>query len=108
YITLKQLGGGFLLKVYPRKSNLFSVQTADVLRVLSTDFFRWRGAGGPLGILPAAAATLGLVALWRANARLGLAFVSVLILQFIATILYFNIPGDYFRSFDRHYLPICV
>jgi len=30
------------------------------------------------------------------------------VIQVAATILYFNIPANYFRSFDRHYLPICV
>jgi len=28
------------------------------------------------------------------------------LLQASATVLYFNIPADYFRSLDRHYLPV--
>jgi hypothetical protein len=32
----------------------------------------------------------------------------VFLLQASATVMYFNIPVGYFRSLDRHYLPICV
>jgi hypothetical protein len=28
--------------------------------------------------------------------------------QAALTVLYFNIPPNYFRTFDRHYLPVCV
>ena len=108
YVTIKQLGGSFLLGVFPRKSPAWSVQTLDVLRVLAENFLRWRGTGGALGLLPAVAAAIGLVTLWRRDRRLALAFAGLLVLQTALTILYFNIPAGYFRTFDRHYLPICV
>ena len=108
YVTIKQLGGSFLLDVFPRKSPVWSVQTRDVLRVLADNFLRWRGAGGALGVLPTCAALIGLAALWRRDRRLAVAFAGVVALQAAFTILYFNIPADYFRTFDRHYLPICV
>jgi hypothetical protein len=108
YITLKQLGGGFLLSVFPRKSPLWSVQTVDVLRALGANFFHWRGSAGVLGVLPALWAIFGIVVLWRGNRRLGAAWVLVILLQFAATVLYFNTPANFFRSFDRHYLPIGV
>ena len=108
YVTIKQLGGSFLLGVFPRKSPVWSVQTLDVLRVLADNFLRWRSAGGVLGILPALAAMIGLTTIWRRDRRLAAAFAGVVALQTLFTILYFNIPADYFRTFDRHYLPICV
>jgi hypothetical protein len=44
--------------------------------------------------------------MWRRSPRFALAFSMLLLLQASATVLYFNIPADYFRSLDRHYLPI--
>jgi uncharacterized membrane protein len=108
YVTIKQLGGSFLLGVFPRKSPVWSVQTMDVLRVLADNFLRWRGVSGVFGILPALAVVVGLTTLWRRDRRLAVAFAGVVALQTFFTVLYFNIPADYFRTFDRHYLPICV
>ena len=108
YVTIKQLGGSFLLQLFPRKSPLWSVQTMDVLRVLGRDFLHTSGRAGVLGVLPAAAATWGIVALWRGNRRLAAALTGVLVLQLAFTVLYFNIPANFFRTFDRHYLPIGV
>jgi hypothetical protein len=108
YIALKRLGGGFLLQLFPRNSNLVSVQSADLLRVLGDNFVGFPGAHGVLGPLPAVLAVIGLAAIWRRRARLAAALLVVLVLQILGTILYFNIPANYFRTFDRHYLPICV
>ena len=108
YITLKDLGGGFLLSLFPRKAHLWSVQTVDVLRALAANFFQWKGPASVLGALPACAAMFGLAVLWRGNRRLAAAWVIVIALQFAATVLYFNTPANFFRSFDRHYLPIFV
>ena len=108
YVTLKQLGGGFLLQLFPRKSSVFGNQIADVAHVLRENFFDRSGMLGLLGYAPGIAAIAGAIALLRTNVRLGVAILAVLAIQVAATILYFNIPANYFRSFDRHYLPICV
>ena len=108
YVTIKQLGGSFLLNLFPRKSPIWSSQTADLLRALGDNFLHSSGPAGILGFLPALAAAVGLVALWRGNRRLGTAFTVVLLLQASLTVLYFNIPANYFRTFGRHYLPVCV
>jgi hypothetical protein len=108
YVTIKQLGGSFLLQLFPRKSPILSAQTMDVLRALGHDFLNLAGRAGPLGLLPAIAAAWGIVALWRGNRRFAAALVSVLTLQIVFTVLYFNIPANFFRTFDRHYLPIGV
>ena len=108
YITLKQLGGSFLLKLYPRKSDLLTSQTADVVHVLRANFLHATRVADALTLLPMLAALLALTVLYRTNRRLAIALTLLVILQFASTVLYFNIPAEYFRSFDRHYLPICV
>jgi hypothetical protein len=107
YVTIKQLGGSFLLQLFPRKSPVWSSQSADLLRTLRDDFARWRWGFG-LGVLPALAALGGLVAIGRRRPRLAAAALALLVLQASFTVLYFNIPADYFRTFDRHYLPVVV
>jgi hypothetical protein len=108
YVTIKQLGGSFLLNLFPRKSPIWDAQTADLLRVLGDNFLNSSGPASALGVLPALAASVGTVALWRRNRRLGAAFTALLVLQASLTVLYFNIPANYFRTFGRHYLPVCV
>ena len=108
YVTLKQLGGGFLLQLFPRKSSVWASQAADVTHVLRDNFFDRSGPIGWLGYAPGLAAIGGVIALLRANVRFAVAVLAVVAIQIVATILYFNIPENYFRSFDRHYLPICV
>ncbi|MGH7625947.1 MAG: glycosyltransferase family 117 protein [Gemmatimonadaceae bacterium] len=108
YITIKQLGGSFLLDLLPRKAPLWSVQTMDLLRMLGANFFHWTGTANLAGVLPALAAIGGLVAVWRRSARLGAAWLVLLGSQAALAVIYFNIPANFFRPFDRHYLPVCV
>jgi hypothetical protein len=108
YVSLEQLGGGFLVRFLPRNAPFWSAQVGDLVRVLGANFAPWNGPLGPLGVLPAAAGAVGLVHLWRRNRRLGTAFSLLLFLHAAATVLYFNIPADFFRPLDRHYLPVCV
>ncbi|MDQ6611021.1 MAG: DUF2723 domain-containing protein [Gemmatimonadota bacterium] len=108
FISLARLGGGFLVSFLPRNAPFWSVQVADVVRTLTDNFFHWHGVTGLLGVLSAVAGVVGLAACWRRNRRFGFALTSLLLLQAVATVLYFNIPEHFFRSLDRHYLPICV
>lgn len=108
YVSLKQLGGSFLLNLIPRKSPLLSAQTMDLVRVLGANFFSTSGRLGVLGVVPGLAAVTGLAALWRANRRIAAAFATALVLQAAFTVFYFNIPAGFFRTFDRHYLPVCL
>ena len=108
FISLKRLGGGFLVSFWPRNAPFWSSQVWDVLRTLSDDFFHWNGVTQLLGVVSTVMALIGTVAIARRTLRLAIAFVAVLVLQIAATVLYFNIPEHFFRSLDRHYLPICV
>lgn len=108
YVSLANAGGGFLVDLWPRKADLWSVQTADFLRVLATSFL-YRGTPVRiLGWLPALVALAGLFVLVRRHPRLGAALAVVMLLHAGLTVLYFNIPANFFRSFDRHYLPVFV
>jgi hypothetical protein len=98
YVSLAQLGGGFLVRIWPRNAAFWSVQVGDFLHALRDNFV----------LLPALAAMCGLVLLGRRNRRLAAAFTVVLALQAIVTVLYFNIPANFFRPLDRHYLPVFV
>ena len=108
YISLERLGGGFLLGLFPRRSNFVTEQSADFLRMLGDNFFHWNGTTQILGTIAGIAGLWGVAAIWRRDRQLGRAFTLVLLLQAAMTVLYFNIPADYFRSLDRHYLPVCV
>lgn len=108
YVALPNSGGTFLVDVFPRKSPLWSVQVADLLRTFRLDFASVDGPLGWLGIVPLVLGVAGLIALWRRERRLGVAFTLLLVLHAATTVLYFNIPADYFRPFDRHYLPVFV
>jgi hypothetical protein len=108
YVSLQQRGGGFLVQFFPRNAPFWSVQVADLARVLRVNFSPWNGPLGPLGALPGVAGILGFAHLWRRDRRLGIALALVLLLQATMTVLYFNIPAHYFRPLDRHYLPVCV
>ena len=107
YISLKQLGGSFLLQLFPRRSPFWGAQAADFARAIAANFVRWRTGFG-LGVLPGIAVLMGAVVLWRRNRRFAAAYAALLLLQAALTVLYFNIPAGYFRTFDRHYLPVCV
>ena len=106
YVSLAQTGGNFQLALWPRKSPFWSNQMADVLRVFADNYLHSRTSFGVAGWLPAAAGLAGIAVMWRRAPRLALAFSLLLFLQTTATVLYFNIPAEYFRSLDRHYLPV--
>ena len=108
YVSLAQVGGGFLIELWPRNSGVWSVQVTDFLRILGDNFFYRATPMRILGWLPALIAVLGLFMLWRRSRRLGMAFTLVLFLHAAMTVVYFNIPANYFRPFDRHYLPVFV
>lgn len=108
YVSLEQLGGSFLFDLFPRKAPLWHVQTLDFLRVLGSNFLHVQRGPWLFGLLPGAAALLGLVWLGRRNARLAAAFIVTVLLQSVCTVVYFDIPANFFRTFDRHYLPVCI
>ena len=108
YVSLAQVGGGFLVELWPRNSGFWTVQLADFLRVTGESFFHSATPLRLLGLLPGLAAIGGFGLVVRRHRRLGMALVLVVLLHATMTVLYFNIPAEYFRTFDRHYLPVFV
>ena len=108
YVSLAQYGGGWLVQFYPRHAPFWSVQVMDIIRAFGANFLWITGRMGILGILPALFGVLGLLSLWHRDRRLAVAFVALLFIHAAITVAYFNIPAHFFRSLDRHYLPVFV
>jgi hypothetical protein len=108
YISLRQVGGGFLFDVFPRHSGFFDHQIRDVLAALASSFASIDGTLLLLGIIPVMLAVYGVISMWRKEARLAVALVVLFITTVLTTVAYFNIPESYFRSLHRHYLPCLV
>jgi hypothetical protein len=108
YVSLENAGGGFLVDLWPRKSEFWSVQVMDLIRIFDDNFLHWSTNASLLGILPAMMAVVGFVSLFRRARSLATAWLALLVLTAASTIVYFNIPADFFRPFDRHYLPVFV
>ncbi|HYV99354.1 MAG TPA: DUF2723 domain-containing protein, partial [Gemmatimonadaceae bacterium] len=106
YVTIAQRGGGFLVQFLPRNSNIWTVQTKDMLHMVRDNLFTTHGPAGPLGLLAGCTVVMGLFVMWRRNRRLATAYALLAVVHAACTVLYFNIPADFFRSLDRHYLPI--
>ncbi len=108
YVSLQQQGGHFLVQFFPRNAPFWTVQVWDVVRAFGANFFGVTGPLGALGALPGLFGILGMVLLWRRHRRLGTALAALIFVHAAVTILYFNIPANFFRPFTRHYLPIFV
>ncbi|MBL8961203.1 MAG: DUF2723 domain-containing protein, partial [Gemmatimonadetes bacterium] len=108
YLSLESRGGGFLVKLWPRNANLLGVQVADFVQVFGDNLAHASSSLGVLGWLPLVAALTGWVVLRARAQRLAVALAAVIGLHAVTTIAYFNIPADYFRPMDRHYLPVVV
>lgn len=106
YVSLPNSGGSFFVKLFPRNADIWDVQIRDFLSALGGNALHWNGNASFLGVLPAVAACIGVVAVWRRSRRFAIALLSLLLLQAAMTVLFFNIPDNYFRSLDRHYLPV--
>ncbi|SYZ74722.1 membrane hypothetical protein [Candidatus Zixiibacteriota bacterium] len=108
YITLKQYGGKMLFTLFPRKGDFWHFQVPDYINTFSANFLSFRGELGIFGILPFIFGLIGLIALIKKNARLGISLLILFLFTSAGAIIYFNVPADFFRSMDRHYLPSLV
>jgi hypothetical protein len=103
YTTLKQYGGGWLINIYPRKAPFWNIQISDYLKIFGDNFAS--SSFLILGYLPLIFGIIGLILILRRNWKLGLSLVVLFLFSSLGAILYFNLPQNYFRSIDRHYMP---
>lgn len=108
YFSLKMRGGGFLLSLYPRNADFWTVQAGDWLSAFGRTFAATDGPLGVVGLVPLLAGVAGFVVVIRRSPRFGLAIGALFVLTVVSSIVYFNIPENYFRSLHRHYLPSLV
>ncbi len=108
YVSLKQMGGGFLVNLLPRNSNIWSDQTMDWVNGFAANFATHGTFYVGVGLVSLALGILGLVVLLKRNPRLGIGMLVLFLLSSVGAIIYFNIPANYFRSLWRHYLPSMV
>ncbi|MDF1543558.1 MAG: DUF2723 domain-containing protein [bacterium] len=108
YVSLKQYGGGLLVNLWPRKDEFFSGQVMDYINDFADTFLY---NAGPLSFIREAALLVGLfgaVILWKRKRKIAVLLTSLFLLSSAGAILYFNVPENFFRSMDRHYLPSFV
>jgi hypothetical protein len=107
YISLQQIGGGFLVNLFPRRASFFEHQVGDVLDALHGSFAA-NGIMPFVGMLPLLCGLYGFVSMFRRKTRLAVALAVLFVSTVLTTVVYFNIPESYFRPLHRHYLPCLV
>jgi hypothetical protein len=105
FISLKQYGGSFLTDIFVRKGSLWSYQIPYYLKGFSTNFFYPDHFTVISGFIPAVTGLTGIVYLFKTNRKLATALFLFFIITISFSIIYFNLPENYFRAIYRHYLP---
>jgi hypothetical protein len=108
YIRLAQSGGGFLVQFFPRNAPLLDYQIVDFLRAFQNSFLACDGPLGYAGAIPAALGVTGLVVLLRRDWRVATGLFGLFVITSVTTILYFNIPENFYRELHRHYMPCMI
>jgi hypothetical protein len=108
YVSLKMYGGSWLLKLFPRKGAFWSSQVMDYLHGFAANFAPVADKLGFMAILPLIIGLIGIIMMLRRNWRLGLGMLLLYLLTSFGAVVYFNVPENFFREMDRHYLPSFV
>ena len=101
YVAVEAKGGGFLIRVFPRAAHFLGVQLQDYLAFLE------RNLSGAF-YLAAVLAACGWLAILRTHPRRALGWLVFFLSAGLGAVIYFNLPQNYMRSIDRHYLPSLV
>jgi hypothetical protein len=105
YFSLKQYGGNFLLDIFQRKGPLFSYQIPYYFKGLADNYFYFDRNTVISGVLPGLLGLIGIWSLFKKNRKLGTAMILLFLITIFFSIIYFNLPANYFRTIYRHYLP---
>ena len=108
FISLKQHGGNFLLDIITRKGPFWTYQVPYFFHRFSDQFFFFDKTTIVFGYLPTFFGILGLIYFFKLNRKLGWALSSFYVITIIVSIVYFNLPENYFRTIYRHFLPTYI
>jgi hypothetical protein len=107
FVSLKMHGGGFLFNLLPRHADFVRVQLADYAQFLRQNLAP-SGVGRLFGILPTLLVLGGWLVALRRDPRRTLGLLVFFLCASLGAVVYFNLPANYFRGMDRHYLPSLV
>jgi hypothetical protein len=108
YFSLHQYGGNFLMDILTRKGPLFSYQIPYYIKGFASNFFYFDSKTIIFGFIPLLLGLAGLISLYRRDKKLAISLFSLFLITVIVSIIYFNLPVNYFRSMYRHYLPTFI
>ncbi len=108
FISLKQYGGNFLTDIFVRKGPLWSYQIPYFFKSFADQYFYVDTTTLVGGYIPAILGITGLVYVIKKNTKTGIALIVFLLVTTAVSIIYFNLPENYFRTIYRHYLPVYI
>jgi hypothetical protein len=108
FVSLQQYGGNFLMDIFIRKGPFWSYQVPYYFQGFANNFFYLDRNTFILGYIPALLGLTGFIYLFKANRKIAIALISFFLITIASSIIYFNLPENYFRTIYRHYLPTYV
>ena len=105
YFSLEQYGGNFLLDIFKRKAPLFAYQVPYYLKAFSDNFLNPEKANYFTGLIPGILGFAGIISLFRKNRKLAVSLITLFVVTAAFSVIYFNLPQNYFRQIYRHYIP---
>jgi len=106
YVSLQQYGGGFLFDIFHRKAGFFNVQVMQYLRIFAANFAV--ASNWWVTLLPVLFGLFGCVRHFIKDRRQALGLLALFLMASLGGIIYYNVPENYIRPVDRHYMPSLV
>jgi hypothetical protein len=108
FISLKQYGGNFLMEIFVRKGPFWTYQVPYYFSGFANNFLYFNHNTVILGFFPALLGLIGIIYLFKTYRRIAIALVSFFVITIAVSIIYFNLPANYFRAIYRHYMPTYI
>ena len=107
YVSLQMHGGGFLFNILPRNADFARVQLKDYAQFVRQNLAP-AALWPPLALLPGLLVLGGWIVALGVATRRSLGLLAFFLCASLGAVVYFNLPANYFRGMDRHYLPSLV
>jgi hypothetical protein len=108
FVSMKQYGGNFIMDIVVRKGPLWTYQIPYYFKGFAYNFLYLHHTSLILGYLPTLLGVMGIVYFFKKDKRVAIALTMFLLVTIITSIIYFNLPENYFRTIYRHYLPTYI